>query len=222
MNNIDDIIKQEEIILRLNQDINSYVSNRKKNKVLEQINKLDFDQDTAVKNYLETGDDSYSKLINENFDLLINDSIEFVVTEENGSPLTSYAKILYGEIHNNGFLYFTTKETNIVVASFQAGFYPLSYLGIINYFGESNVRIEKKGYQFFGGRVPERFKGSIDRNGNILFNTTESYWESGGYYFVSHILADPFSKDEIKREKFLKNRIELKNRIKLFREKLTR
>ena len=219
MNELDDIKEKEDGILRLSQDLSGIKVSWKKKQSEKKIKSMEFDLETSIMNYLEKDDESYRKKLNENFDLLINDNIEFVVTQESGNPFSSYSKELYGEIHSNGCLYFETQKTNFVYASFQAGFFPMSYVGLINYFGETSVIVERKGFKFFGSRVPTRYKGSIDQNGNIYFKTTESYWEGGGYYFVNHIIADPFS-NQIKREKFIENRIDLKSRIQLFRRKI--
>jgi len=221
MNELDDIKENEDRILKLSQDLPVIKSSWKKKQSEKKINALEFGQETAIMNYLEKDDEAYRKKLNENFDLLINDNIEFIVTQESGNPFSSYSKELYGEISSNGCLYFETRKTNFVYASFQAGFFPLSYVGLINYFGETSVIVEKKGFKFFGSRVPTRYKGSIDEDGNVYFKTSESYWEGGGYYFVNHIIADPFS-DQLKREKFIENRIDLKGRIQLFRRSMVK
>ena len=197
-------------------------TDRDRKKRTRELKQLEYDQETAVMEYLEANDAVYRKALNDNFDLLVNEDIDFVVTRESGDPFSSYAKELSGDIHDNGFLYFTTRRTNFVISSIQSGFYPLSYSGLINYLGESSVLVEKKGYKFLGSRVPQKYKGSIDNLGNVHLKTVESYWESGGSYYVNNVMADPFSGDEAKRRLFLENRTELKRKISEFRLQLTR
>jgi len=220
MGDFDEIKLKEEMILKLTQEMEKSLRERKRKNIFAKIKQIEFEQETLIMNYLEKNDESYIKLVNENFDLIINDDIDFVVTNEGSSPFVSYAKELYGEIHGNGFLYFTTKKTNFINASFQSNIYPLSYSGLINYFGETDVFALKKKFIFFGSRVPQRYKGSIDEDGNVNFETTETFFEWDGHDFVNSIIADPFSGKTGKREKFIENRIELKNQIKLFRKKI--
>ena len=78
----------------------------------------------------------------------------------------------------------------------------------------------KKKFKLFGSRVPQRYKGSIDEAGNVNFETTETYFEWDGHDYVNSIVADPFSGNSGKREKFIENRTALKNQIKLFRKKV--
>jgi len=192
-----------------------------KDKFIKQLKKLEFDQVTAVMNFLETNNKTYYKLIQENFDLLINDKIEFNVTKEKtGYMWKSHAKRFIGQVNENGYFYCNTTETDFVFLDFQRGFYPLSYKGLINYLGEADVYIDKKGYKFIGSRVPQKFVGSIDEYGNVYFETKVSYFETFGDTYVNNIVADFFSGECIKRKRFLDNKFQLKQLIEAFRKEL--
>lgn len=218
--NMDSIKIKEEQIQKLIVERDKISNERKRIKMLDQIKKLKFDQETEIMNYLEKKDDLFNKTLNANFDLLENDNIIFAVSKEGGNPFTFYETELQGNIHQNGYLYFETKKTNNFFNPFSSLLYPTKYSGIINYFGETNVIASEKNIKMFGSRVPQKFKGSIDSNGNINFKTIKSYFEFDGHFFVRKIIADPFSGDESKRITFIENRIALKNLITDFRKRI--
>jgi hypothetical protein len=91
---------------------------------------------------------------------------------------------------------------------------------VVNYLGEADLRITKKGYKFFGSRVPQKYIGSIDTQGNVQMKTTETYWETNGSIYVNKIIGDFFSGNSTKRIKFLDNKEKLKMKISDFRANL--
>jgi hypothetical protein len=217
---IDQIKQSEHEVKKLLISIENSDNKSEQKKLRKQLQQLNYDQDTAVMNYLETNDNSYNALTQENFDLLINGHIEFVVTRENWGFFRSHATKLNGDVHENGFFYAQTTKTDLALFSFQKGFYPLGYRGLVNYFGEADLIITKRAYKFFGSRVPQKYIGSIDPEGNIQMKTTETYWETEGSIYVNKIIGDFFSGNSAKRQTFLKNKEKLKTKILEFRTNL--
>ena len=216
-----ELIKTKKLDLRkLYVELDQLTNERKRNKLLKNINALKYEHETEIMNYLELNDAKYKEILNENFDLLVNNNIIFKVTQEGGDPFSSYEKELIGGIHSNGYLYLTTNRTNNIFIPFQQHLYPISYKGLINYLGETNVSVSKTQFKIFGSRVPQKFEGSINTNGEISFETIDSFIETGGNSYVNNIIADPFSGDNLKRERFIDNKFELKNKITEFREQI--
>lgn len=211
---------REKKIRSLLSELGQVEKRRQKKKLEINLFKIQAFQDREVRMFLEQNNKNYQSLAFENFNLLKGDNIEFKVTGESGNPFSSYSIELSGSIHENGYLYYTTSKTNFLYSIIQACTYPKNYRGIINYLGESKASIVERGHLIFGGRVPQSFRGFIDSNGNIGFNTVESYWESGGHYFINTIISDPFKGDNNKRTRFNLNRSELKNMVKIFRENI--
>ncbi len=218
---MDLIILKEHEIQKLTESINFSKSKSNREKILNQIHTLKFEQETYIMEYLETTNEEFIEKLNLNFDLLENDNIIFAVSQEGGNPISYYETELKGEIHANGFLYFTTTKTNSLFNPFSSHAYPTHFSGVINYFGETQVRAIKKDFKLFGSRVPQKFKGAIDKNGNVDFKSLKSYFELDGHTYVRKIIADPFSGNESKRETFISNRIELKRIISDFKLKIT-
>ena len=112
--------------------------------------------------------------------------------------------------------YCHTTETDFTWVNF----YPLSYVGLINYFGEAEIYMDKKRYNLFGSKIPKKFIGSINTKGGLSLEATESFEESPGKIYVNNIAADLFSRDLEKRKKFLNNKSQLKKRINDYRNNL--
>lgn len=181
---------------------------------------LVFQQTNKVIVELEKDNQEFIDLYNQNFDLLTCSGFQLVVTQEEGNPFSSYSKELMGDIYPNGYLYLSTKKTNFLFSSLQSGLYPKQYAGIINGLGKMQARATKLGFIILGGRLPQKYEGNIDSDGNIHIKTTKTLWESGGNYFVSKIVGDPFNKNEISRKRFLENRQRLNQIILDFRNNL--
>lgn len=207
-----DIIKKNE------KKIRNLISRQKKGN--REFNELVFQQINRSILFLEKENQEFIDLYNQNFDLLKCDGFQLVVTQEEGNPFSSYSKELVGDIYPNGYLYLTSVKTNFLFSSFQSGFYPKQYGGIINGLGKMQARATKLGFILLGGRLPQKYEGKIDCDGNILVNTTKTLWESNGNYFVGKIMGDPFNKNENSRKRFLENRQRLNQIIGDFRNKL--
>jgi hypothetical protein len=216
-----EILKQSEleinklIILLENAD-----RAKEEKRLREQFKRLNDHQNKSVRKYLEANDIIYNSLTKENFDLMINDHIEFVVTSEDWGIFKSHATELNGEVHNNGFFYAQTTKTDFALFNFQKSSYPLGYQCIVNYLGEVDLTISNRGYVFFGGRVPQKYIGSIDSKGNIQMKTTETYWEHDGSIYVNKIIGDFFSGNSEKRKKFLDNKDQMETKISIIRTSL--
>jgi hypothetical protein len=193
---------------------------REEKKLKEHLKRLNYQQNKSILKYLEANDITYNSLTKENFELMINDHIEFVVTSEDWGIFKSHATELNGDVHDNGFFYAQTTKTDFALFNFQKRSYPLGYQGIVNYFGEVDLIISKRGYVFAGGRVPQKYLGSIDSKGNIQMKTTETYWEHDGSMYVNKIIGDFFSGNSEKRKKFLDNKNKLETKISIFRTSL--
>jgi hypothetical protein len=214
-------IKKNEIqILDIRNRIESENSNRMKNKLGIELKKLEYNQETSIMNYLEESNRSYELIVQENFDLLINDKIEFVVMSEQNGMFASHAVEMNGSVHNNGFFYGYTSETDASMFKITKHFFPSSYTGTINYLGESELRVSQKKFKFFGSRVPQKYRGSIDYYGNLTMDTIDTFFELDGDIFVTSIIADLFSGNSEKRDKFLNNRNLLYNIIQDLRNEI--
>lgn len=220
MSLFEEIKKNEIQILDIRNKIESENSNRIKNKFVGKLKKLEYNQETSIMNYLEESNRSYELIAQENFDLLINDNIEFVVMSEQNAMFASHAVEMKGSVHNNGFFYGYTSETDAFMFKITKHFYPLSYTGIINYMGESELQISKKKYTFIGSKVPKKYRGSIDYYGNLTMDTIDTFFELDGSIFVTSIIADLFSGNVEKRDKFLNNKNLLQNEINDFRNEI--
>lgn len=216
MSILDEIKKNKADIFEIQNRI-ELSSARSAKKLLSRLKELEFNQETAIMNYLEKNNPSYEQLVQENFDLLINDNIDFVVMSEQMGFWSSHAVEMKGSVHNNGYFYGRTTETDASLFKITNNFYPLGYTGLINYMGESEFQISKKKYTFFGSRVPQKYKGSIDYNGNVRLETIDTFFELNGSVFVSSIIADLFSGNSEKRARFLNNKSELYDKINDFK-----
>ncbi len=216
MTTTNDIQKAELELKQLQQTILSLSDLKGKEEIIKRIKQLDYDQETAIMNVLEKTDKSYDSIVQENFDLLMNDKIEFNVIREDIGTFKSHAIKLDGKMLDDGIFYCHTNETDSSIINF----YPFSYVGLINYFGEADIYIDKKKYTFFSNRAPKRFIGSINANGGLSLDATESFWGNPERIYVNKINADLLSGDLEKRKIFLKNKLNLKKRIADFRDSL--
>jgi hypothetical protein len=196
----------ESDIAKYDLEIKNTRSESKKDKIHRHRNNANYEIETLLMNFLEANNKDFQNLMNLNFDLLINDRIIFKVTAESGSIIPAYCSELEGKIHQNGYLYLTTKKASITILNA----YPKSFSGLVNYFGETGIIANKKNYKFFGSRVPESFIGSIDYNGEIQLKTVKSFFDVQNICYIKKIIADPFSGDNTKRAEFLRNRKSMK------------
>ena len=215
MTSLVDIRKTELELRRLHQEISSLSNQSDKEAIARKVQQLDFDQETAIMNVLEKTDQAYDALVQENFDLLINDRIEFNVVRSDVSP-NSHAIEFDGKVHDDGLFYCHSAGADLSWLDY----YPLSYVGLMNYFGEADIYMDKKKYKFFSAGVPQKYVGSINTKGGLFLEATESFWDRSEKIFVNHVTANLFSGDSEKRMKFMSNRQNLKNRIIDFRDNL--
>ncbi|MEI6349235.1 MAG: hypothetical protein WCP69_14905 [Bacteroidota bacterium] len=213
MSLLDNLKKAEAEIVKLRESIHSNESEKGKKKSVLKLNSLEFEQETSIMDYLEQNNKPYQVIVQENFDLLINDKIEFVVMSEQSGFFSSHAVEMKGKVHDNGYFYGNTSQTDATIFRITNNFYPLCYKGVINYLGESELHVVKKKFKLFGSRVPQKYIGSIDYNGNVTMETVESFWEVDGCIYVTSIIADLFSGNLEKRGKFLTNKEQINEMI---------
>ena len=95
--------------------------------------------------------------------------------------------------------------------------YPLAYRGNVNCLGYTEINMTKTGYFLFGGKIPEKYIGSINDQGILHMKTTKTHWEHHGSFYVRRIIGDFFSGDNNKRNTFLKNKQQLQAVVSDFR-----
>jgi hypothetical protein len=216
---MDSIIKKEEEIIKLTHILQTSWCKLKRNNIQKKINSLKYEQDLLIKSFLENTNEEYKEKTQLNLNLLANDNILFIVTKESMHPLSNYKTEMLGEIHANGYLYYNAIKTFSLFNLYPFE-YPYHFNGVINYLGETNIKVKKTNFKLNGTRMPQKFRGGIDLNGKIEFKTIESYFDFKANSYVSKIIADPFSGDENKREKFISNRADLIKIINEFKAKL--
>lgn len=217
MKTIENIKTFENDIKNLNNILLNTNGARAKEKIETRLKQLNCDQDISVMKFLEENDKTYISISKENNDLLVNNTIEFVVTKEEWGFFKSHAKTLRGNVHNNGFFYAHTIKTGF---EFFAGLYPKKHSVFVNYLGETEMKLVSKTFGYWGTRVPQKYIGSIDSSGKIEMKTTESYWENQGGIHVTNIIGDFFSGDSEKRKKFIENKDKIESMIFDFRQNL--
>ena len=166
--------------------------------------------DSQLVQHLKETNDNFRNLIEENLHLIANANIKFKVTDEGSSPWTYMTKSFAGKIHSNGFLYLKAKSNALEFLEILSHFYPSKYIGTMNALGQLTVKAAGEKFQIIGGRVPSMFIGEISREGKIVFETSESWFEIDGHVHVNKIIADPFKGNSQKRRKFLENRAEIR------------
>lgn len=211
-----DLEKAALELRQLQQTILGLSNLKDKEEMAKKVRQLDFDQETAVMNLLEKTDKLYDSIVQENFDVLINDRIEFNATQEEIGVSKSHAIKFDGKVNDDGLFHCHTTETDFVLLNF----YPLSYVGLINYFGEADIYMDRKKYSLFESKIPKKFLGSINTKGGLSLEATESFEERPGKIYVNNMVADLFSGNLEKREKFLSNKSHLKKIINDYRNDL--
>lgn len=198
---------------------NSYESQEiKRLKTL--IKKEDFEQDSYVMAFLEKTDDNFRSLIHENISLLVNENIVFEVIREADLLFASHPVHFNGDISEQGFLSYKTTQNDTAYFFFQKGRFPISYKGLVNYLGETELWADKRIFSLFRPRIPVKYKGVIDPKGNISIQVSETRPHGKKNLSVAKITADVFAGDELKRSSFLANRSKMKSMISFFREEL--
>ncbi len=184
-----------------------------KNWLIKKRTLLNRSLDLSLVEHISADNENFRKLVEENKQLLCNENIQFKVTSEGSSPWTYMTKRFEGRIHSNGFLYLQAKSNAIEFLEILSHFYPSKYIGTMTPLGLAEANAASTDFQIIGGRVPEVFRGQIDLNGTITFETTDSWFEIDGHIHVSKIIADPFKGNNHKRELFLRNRSEIRSSI---------
>jgi hypothetical protein len=218
---MDEIKKRQEDIQRLISDIEKIKDKRKRTLMLDQVNKLQFDQEARIMSYLKENDEYFKKTVTHNFELLENDNIVFNVWKYESNVFFPHFTQLQGEIHQNGYLYLVPKDlTSFYKDYVNSLFYPVQFCGTIDYIGQSHCIVSKKRLKFLSFRLPKKFKGSISFKGMVNFEVFESDFDLDGIAYIKNIIADPFSANETKRKRFINNRLKLKKLIDQFKKEI--
>lgn len=217
---IEDIKIREREIQHLHASLESTSQGRMHKKIIARLSQLIQLQDKIVMQYLESNNSSYSLLMQENFDLLTNNEITFAVTQEDWSPFRAYATALHGEIHENGYFYGKTTRTAWNILNLNGRSYPMGYSGKVNYLGEGEMKITERAYSFIGNRIPQKYVGSIDRQGNIQMKTVDTYWQHDNQTYMTNFVGDFFTGDSAKRKLFLDNKNKMLQHISEFRKSM--
>jgi hypothetical protein len=212
-----DIRENELELRRLQLRISRLSESNEKEELLKKSVQLDYNQETAFMNLLERTDKAYDSLVQENFDLLITDRIEFNVARGGANAFKSHATKFNGEIQDDGLFHCGTAEMEATLINY----YPLSYVGLFNYFGEADIYIDRKRYNLFSNKVPKKFIGVVNAKGGLFLEATESFEESHERIYVNTITADLFSGHSEKRDKFIANRANLKVMISDYRKNIS-
>lgn len=187
-------------------------------KIRNRLNKLESDQEIKIILYLTNNDREYDLLQLENRELLVNEAFICATTLEDFHILKQYPKELFGSIHDNGHLYVQTSRLAFNVFRFD---YPGIMAGKINPIGQTNLSVVEFHYSAkYGYRMPEKFLGSIERDGKMRLETLSTYRIPDGNSTIKRIIGDPFSGDEVKREKFLSNKEKMINKVISFQEEI--
>jgi hypothetical protein len=214
---MDDSLKKAEHALRqLHQVILELSNEQKKEELIAKAVQLNFHQETGIMNLLEKTNKAYDLLVQENFDLLINHHIIFTVSHEDTVIHPSHALILDGKIGNDDLFHAHSVESN---SSFLQ-FYPVAYSGLVNYFAEAELYLNRKKTTFVGIKIPLQFVGTINPQGGLQIEAQELASPEPGKKYVSHIIADLFSGNQVRKQKFFDNKALLKNIIADYRNQL--
>jgi hypothetical protein len=207
---MDDLRKVEKELKELHQlmlNSSSYAAQALQAKVEQ----LEFNQETTVMNVLEKTDRQYDLLVQENFDLLINDRIEFNVIQEINSENGHAIKLDCSTDHEGLFHARATEVYKPLI-----NFCPLTFVGLVNYLGEADLFLDQKKIAWYN-RCPKKFKGTINAKGGIYLEAIGEPVQQPKK-FATHFVGDLFSDDRLKKEKFLKNRSAIKAMIGDFRK----
>jgi hypothetical protein len=209
---MDDFHKAEKELKQLKQLLLNARSDARQEIQLK-IRQLDFNQETAAMNVLEKTDRNYDRLVQENFDLLINDQIEFNVIQDL-TPKNGHAIKLDGSTDSEGMFHARAAEVYKPLIKF----YPLTYVGLVNYLGEADLFLDQKKTNVFN-KCPQKFRGVINSKGGIFLEAIGETVRQPKI-FASHLVGDLFSDDRVKKERFLENRNAIKAMIVSYRQGL--
>lgn len=190
-------------------------------KRLTQLNRLSFELDGQIISLLKTTDQHFRYKSDENESLLINNEIYFSVSQEENGLFQAQTVEMSANVHGNGFIYGFATLSRFSFLNREAR-YPRSFIGKINCLGASILTKKEDSFSFFGSRMPEKFLGKIDVDGNFSLEIIDSYWMHDMTSRMKRIIGDPFSGDNAKRKRFLDNQAELKYQLNLFKEDFSR
>lgn len=214
----DQILQNEKEVLQLEKILADHPFFYRKWKITNRLKKLELDQEKKLFQYLTSHDRVFDKYQQENRELLVTDEFICATSKEDFHILKQYPKELFGSIHDNGHLYVQTSKLSLTIFHMS---YPGVLVGSINPLGETNLLVDKFHFSVkYGYRMPEKFRGKIDHEGKVRLVTYSTYRIPDGNSTIEKIIGDPFSGDEVKREKFLSNKEKMISRILSFQEEI--
>lgn len=113
---------------------------------------------------------------------------------------------LSGSIHENGYLYLESDETQIEYLG--KGKYAVHLKGKIDEYGRVQLVVVKNKFNIFAGyysKSPVLFEGTLDVEGNIEMRATKFKWYFMYTPRIHKLICDPFENKELSRQKYLDN-----------------
>jgi hypothetical protein len=163
--------------------------------------------------YLEKTNESYKKLVQENYLLLETDNIIFKVNDITAYPFDTYTKKLKGTIHRNGCAYIENTDS---AWEFASG-YEKRIKGKIDYWGNLNLMTVSTHQIIFGSRDPTELQGTVSKNGEIDLNTTKTEFNitAKNNSGIAKMIGNHFD-SEVKLERFFENAEILKGMVNTY------
>lgn len=212
-------------------DLNIRISNLKDKSIIlkflflkrleRKCTRLEAVQFNAVDKFLAISNPAYQKIIEENYALLTTSNIEFIVYQHDYLLYGTYTSKVEGQIHSNGCSYSHATGSNFEIIPFDSLKYTAEMKGTVDYWGNLKLKTTKTKMAIFK-TLPKKFKGKIDAQGLIHIKNIENEWDivSGGKFAMGKLIANHFDYDEIKKQTFFDNKLQLKDMISEYRKNL--
>lgn len=172
----------------------------------------------SIIDILNTENDFYQKIAQQNSELLYNKSFEVKVIKVVNSPGENdkFSTRFEGGIFPNGFLYFKSVAVN---ENFTFQSYASRLKGKMDHHGAGEV-IAINTQMDLIKTLPASYDAKIDQAGNIHLEITELDASFDASLIAYHLAGDPFAGSEKRRKLFLRNRSEMNRLIGLKLEDL--
>jgi hypothetical protein len=172
----------------------------------EKAKTLHLQRFNLVASYLADNDESYKRLVIENYRLLQQNHVHFKVYSTTLDLYSSYATKFSGKIHANGHAYCYTTEGNNPLNPIGNMLYPSRLEGHIDYFG--NIRLNTASTEIsMIATLPSAFEGTIDSNGRVVLRVVSRDTDilSGGMAMMNKLIANIFGTNDANRNAFASN-----------------
>lgn len=165
--------------------------------------------------YLMNHDDEFRRMANENMSMLKGNSI-FRVYADAITIVGNYTTRLKGYLHDNGYCYAESTNTNIDILNLLNYAYPAEFSGRINFWGELDLKVSKVKYSSMNASY--EFLSEIDENGYMKLYTIKNVSDANGKLVIGRMISQMM--DDETAEHFYSNIQKLKAIKMGFREKL--